>query len=57
MLFLQYNQYIILYAEIMQFFFVLVVVKGPTADSMDAPQPCGLLCNLVMKMMFFCFSM
>jgi hypothetical protein len=26
------------------------VVKGPAADATDAPQPSGLLCNTVMKM-------
>jgi hypothetical protein len=26
------------------------VVKGPAADATDAPQPWGLLCNPVMKM-------
>jgi hypothetical protein len=31
--------------------------KGPTADATDAPQPWGLLCNPVMKMIrFFRFS-
>jgi hypothetical protein len=37
------------------FFFV---VKGPAADATDAPQPLGLLCNPVMKMIsvfFFVF--
>jgi hypothetical protein len=29
------------------------VVKGPAADDMDAPQPWGLLCNPVMKMISF----
>jgi hypothetical protein len=37
---------------------VFLVVKGPAADAMDAPQPWGLLCNPVMKMVsffsFFC---
>ena len=33
------------------------VVKGPAADATDAPQPSGLLCNPVMKMInFFRFS-
>jgi hypothetical protein len=26
-----------------------LVVKGPTADATDAPQPWGFLCNRVMK--------
>jgi hypothetical protein len=31
------------------------MVKGPAADATDAPQPWGLLCNPVMKMMIiFC---
>jgi hypothetical protein len=34
-------------------------LKGLAADATDAPQPEGLLCNLVIKMMkmmrFFCF--
>jgi hypothetical protein len=36
------------------FFFV---VKGPAAEATDAPQPAGLLCNPVMKMIssFFVF--
>jgi hypothetical protein len=29
----------------------VLVVKGPAADASDAPQPCGLLCNPMMKMM------
>jgi hypothetical protein len=29
------------------------VVKGPAADATDAPQPSGLLCNRVMKMISF----
>jgi hypothetical protein len=29
------------------------VVKGPAADATDAPQPSGLLCNPVMKMISF----
>jgi hypothetical protein len=29
------------------------VVKGPAADATDAPQPWGLLCNPVMKMISF----
>jgi hypothetical protein len=33
------------------FFFV----KGTTADATDAPQPWGLLCNPVMKMIRVCF--
>jgi hypothetical protein len=33
----------------------LSVVKGPAADATEAPQPWGLLCNPVMKMIsFFC---
>ena len=28
-------------------------VKGPAADATDAPQPWGLLCNPVMKMISF----
>jgi hypothetical protein len=35
------------------FFFV---EKGPAADPTDAPQPSGLLCNPVMKMISFFFS-
>jgi hypothetical protein len=35
-----------------RFFFV---VKGPAADATDAPQPWGLLCNPVMKMILFFF--
>jgi hypothetical protein len=32
------------------------MVKGPTADATDAPQSWGLLCNTVMKRIFFpCF--
>jgi hypothetical protein len=39
----------------MHFFFF--VVKGPAADATDAPQPKGLFCNPVMKMIrFFHFS-
>ena len=34
------------------FFFV---VKGPAADATNAPQPSGLLCNPVMKMINFFF--
>jgi hypothetical protein len=34
----------------------LFVLKGPAADATDAPQPKGLLCNPVMKMIrFFSF--
>jgi hypothetical protein len=29
------------------------VVKGPAADATDPPQPRGLLCNPVMKMISF----
>jgi hypothetical protein len=29
------------------------VVKGPAADATEAPQPLGLLCNPMMKMIFF----
>jgi hypothetical protein len=29
------------------------VVKGPAADASDAPQPPGLMCNPVMKMISF----
>jgi hypothetical protein len=35
-----------------------LLLKGPAADAMDAPQPEGLLCDPVRKMMkmgFFCF--
>jgi hypothetical protein len=33
-------------------------MKGPAADATDAPQPYGLLCNPVMKMIsFFRFSL
>jgi hypothetical protein len=32
------------------------VVKGPAADTTDAQQPSGLLCNRVMKMTSFSFS-
>jgi hypothetical protein len=36
----------------------LFFVKGPAADATDAPQPWGLLCNPVMKMInFFRFSL
>jgi hypothetical protein len=31
----------------------LFVVKGPATDATDAPQPWGLLCNPVMKMISF----
>jgi hypothetical protein len=34
---------------------LLLVVKGLAADSTDAPQPSGLLCNPVMKMIRFFF--
>jgi hypothetical protein len=34
---------------------VVVMVKGPSADATDAPQPSGLLCNSVMKMISFIF--
>ena len=37
------------------FFVVVVVVKGPAADATGAPQPSGLLCNLVMKIISFLF--
>jgi hypothetical protein len=30
-----------------------IVVKGPAADATDAPQPWGLLCNPVMRMISF----
>jgi hypothetical protein len=30
-------------------------VKGPAAEATDAPQPQGLLCNPVMKMINFFF--
>jgi hypothetical protein len=33
--------------------FLLWLLKGPAADAMDAPQPWGLLCNHVMKMISF----
>jgi hypothetical protein len=37
--------------------FFFFVVKGPPADATDAPQPRGLLCNLVMKLInFFVFT-
>jgi hypothetical protein len=29
------------------------MVKGPAADATDAPQPWGLFCNPVMKMIIF----
>jgi hypothetical protein len=32
-----------------------LVVKSPAADATDAPQPRGLLCNPVMKMISFFF--
>jgi hypothetical protein len=32
---------------------IFLVVKGPAADATDAPQPWGLLCNLVMKVISF----
>jgi hypothetical protein len=35
--------------------FHFFVVKGPAADATDAPQPRGLLCNPVMKMISFFF--
>jgi hypothetical protein len=31
------------------------MVKGPAADATDAPQPSGLLCNPVMKMIIYFF--
>jgi hypothetical protein len=34
-----------------QFF---LMVKGPSSDATDAPQPWGLLCNPMMKMIIFC---
>jgi hypothetical protein len=35
----------------------LFVVKGPAADATDAPQPSGLLCSSVLKMIsFFVFT-
>jgi hypothetical protein len=34
-------------------FLYFFVVKDPAADAKDAPQTCGLLCNLVMKMISF----
>jgi hypothetical protein len=37
--------------------YFFLVVKGPAGDATDAPQPCGLLCNPVMKvtmMIIFC---
>ena len=33
----------------------LFAVKGPAADATEAPQPRGLLCNPVMKMISFIF--
>jgi hypothetical protein len=33
-----------------------MVKEGPAADATDAPQPLGLLCNPVMKMISFFFS-
>jgi hypothetical protein len=35
----------------------LFFVKDPAADATDAPQPSGLLCNPVMKIIFFRFSL
>jgi hypothetical protein len=32
---------------------IFFVMKGPAADATDAPQPWGLLCNPVMKMISF----
>jgi hypothetical protein len=32
---------------------IFFVVKGPAAEATDAPQPSGLLCNPVMKMISF----
>jgi hypothetical protein len=39
---------------------MFLLLKGPAADATDTPQPEGLVCNPVMKMMkmimrFFCF--
>jgi hypothetical protein len=33
----------------------ILALKGPAADGTDAPQPWGLLCNPVMKIIFFSF--
>jgi hypothetical protein len=33
--------------------FFIYLLKGPAADATDAPQPRGLLCNPVMKMISF----
>jgi hypothetical protein len=34
---------------------IFLVVKGPAADATDAPQPCGFLCNPMMKMTMIIF--
>jgi hypothetical protein len=36
-----------------EFYVAFFVVKGPVPDATDAPQPWGLLCNPVTKMISF----
>jgi hypothetical protein len=38
-------------------YYFFFVVKGPAVDATDAPQPWGLLCNPVLKMISFFFSL
>jgi hypothetical protein len=46
---------IALFVSVVVGVFFFFVVKGPAAEATDAPQPPGLLCNPVMKMISFSF--